>query len=71
VLALKQKVAAIKGYDVAGVKLIFSGKILKDEDTLATSAVKTKEDGGFIVVMASKPKVRARAPFPSRARLSR
>jgi len=33
--------------------------------------VKTKEDGGFIVVMASKPKVRARAPFPSRARLSR
>jgi len=39
------------------MKLIFSGKILKDEDTLTTAAVKTKAEGGFIVVMISAPKV--------------
>lgn len=64
VLTLKQKIAAAKGYDVGGLKLIFSGKILKDEDTVASGGIKTKSEGGFIVVMVSKAKPAA-APAPA------
>ncbi len=54
---VKVLVAAKFSCTTAALKLIFSGKILKDEDTLAASSVKTKADGGFIVVMISAPKV--------------
>ena len=50
-------VATKLGCATSALKLIFSGKILKDEDTLAASAVKTKAEGGFVVVMISAPKV--------------
>lgn len=40
-----------KGHDVAGQKLIHSGKILADETTMEGAGVK---EGNFIVVMTSK-----------------
>ena len=58
-LSFKEKLLAAKGYDPKLTKLIFSGKILGDDAaTLGDAGVKTKEDGGFIVVMVSKAKVR-------------
>jgi UV excision repair protein RAD23 len=57
VLALKNKIHSTKGdaFEAGLLKLIHTGKILKDEDTLASAGVK---DNGFVVCMVSKPKVR-------------
>lgn len=57
VLVLKQKIATLRDYDVAGMKLIYRGKVLKDEQNLTEAEVKPKTDGGFIVCMVSKAKV--------------
>ncbi|XXH04851.1 hypothetical protein Hte_011273 [Hypoxylon texense] len=51
--ALKTRVAEEKGWDPKLLKLIYSGKILKDEDTVATHKI---EEKGYIVCMVSKPK---------------
>lgn len=40
-----------KDYAADGVRVIFSGKVLKDEDTLGAHGFK---DGGFVVVMPGK-----------------
>ena len=46
------------------LKLIHSGKVLKDEQTLTEVGVKEKD---FLVVMVSKPKKAAPAPAPAAA----
>ncbi|CAF9912130.1 MAG: hypothetical protein GOMPHAMPRED_007564 [Gomphillus americanus] len=51
---LKAKIAAEKGWDASGQKLIYSGKILKDEETVESYKI---EEKGFIVCMVQKPKV--------------
>ncbi|KAI2785010.1 UV excision repair protein Rad23 [Daldinia loculata] len=50
---LKQRVAEEKGWDAKALKLIYSGKILKDEDTVAAHKI---EEKGYVVCMVSKPK---------------
>ncbi|KAI6092427.1 UV excision repair protein Rad23 [Hypoxylon rubiginosum] len=50
---LKSRVAEDKGWDPKLLKLIYSGKILKDEDTVAAHKI---EEKGYIVCMVSKPK---------------
>lgn len=53
VLKLKEKIEAAKGeaYFASGLKVIFSGKVLKDDDTLEAHNFK---EGGFVVVMPGK-----------------
>ncbi|KAI1661905.1 UV excision repair protein Rad23 [Daldinia decipiens] len=58
---LKQRVAEEKGWDAKALKLIYSGKILKDEDTVAAHKI---EEKGYVVCMVSKPKA---APAASAA----
>ncbi|KAI2612608.1 UV excision repair protein Rad23 [Hypoxylon fragiforme] len=53
VSTLKQRVAQEKGWDAKALKLIYSGKILKDEDTVAAHKI---EEKGYVVCMVSKPK---------------
>ncbi|KAF1997204.1 UV excision repair protein Rad23 [Amniculicola lignicola CBS 123094] len=50
---LKGKIQADKGWDVAQQKLIYSGKILQDANTVESYSI---EEKGFIVCMISKPK---------------
>ncbi|KAI1410139.1 UV excision repair protein Rad23 [Hypoxylon sp. FL1857] len=50
---LKQRVAEEKGWDAKALKLIYSGKILKDEETVAAHKI---EEKGYVVCMVSKPK---------------
>ncbi|KAI1463335.1 UV excision repair protein Rad23 [Daldinia caldariorum] len=50
---MKQRVAEEKGWDAKALKLIYSGKILKDEDTVAAHKI---EEKGYVVCMVSKPK---------------
>ncbi|PGH06467.1 UV excision repair protein Rad23 [Polytolypa hystricis UAMH7299] len=54
---VKEKIAQEKGWDVAQQKLIYSGKILQDANTIESYSI---EEKGFIVCMVSKPK-----PAPS------
>ncbi|KAK7908636.1 UV excision repair protein Rad23 [Apiospora marii] len=61
VSAVKQRIADEKGWDPKSQKLIYSGKILKDEDTVETYKI---EEKGFVVCMVNKPKVAA-APAAS------
>ncbi|KAI0180312.1 UV excision repair protein Rad23 [Hypoxylon sp. FL1284] len=49
---LKARVSEEKGWDPKLLKLIYSGKILKDEDTVETHKI---EEKGYIVCMVSKP----------------
>ena len=64
-LGFKQQIAQAKGYDVSAVKLICAGKVLTADDApIATAGLKSKAEGGFVVVMVSAPKVRRRAPAP-------
>ncbi|KAI1393921.1 UV excision repair protein Rad23 [Hypoxylon trugodes] len=51
--ALKQRVSEEKGWDPKALKLIYSGKILKDEETVASHKI---EEKGYVVCMVSKPK---------------
>ncbi|KDE06139.1 hypothetical protein MVLG_03554 [Microbotryum lychnidis-dioicae p1A1 Lamole] len=61
VLDLKIKIQAEQGFEVASQKIIFSGKILADDKTVADANFKEKD---FCVVMVSKPKA---APAPAAA----
>lgn len=53
---LKTKIHADKGWDVAQQKLIYSGKILQDANTIESYSI---EEKGFVVCMVSKPKATA------------
>lgn len=48
---VKEKISAEKGWEATQQKLIYSGKILKDADTIGSYNV---EEKGFIVCMVSK-----------------
>jgi len=56
---LKEKISSEKGWEPQTQKLIFSGKILQDENTIESYNI---EEKGFIVCMTTKPKVVASKP---------
>ncbi|KAI9166815.1 UV excision repair protein [Paramyrothecium foliicola] len=60
--AVKEKIAAEKGWDAKHQKLIYSGKILKDEETVASYNI---EEKGFVVCMVNKPKDKPAPPAPA------
>jgi UV excision repair protein RAD23 len=62
--AVKEKIAGEKGWDAKHQKLIYSGKILKDEETVASYNI---EEKGFVVCMVNKPKEKPAAPQPAAA----
>ncbi|KXJ94298.1 XPC-binding domain-domain-containing protein [Microdochium bolleyi] len=62
VSTIKQRISEEKGWDPKAQKLIYSGKILKDEDTLEKYNI---EEKGFVVCMVNKPKVAPAAPAAS------
>lgn len=51
---VKQRIADEKGWDASTQKLIYSGKILQDANTVESYKI---EEKGFIVCMTAKPKV--------------
>ena len=51
---VKQSIQASQGHPAENQKLIFSGKILADDKTVAEYEIKEKD---FLVVMVSKPKM--------------
>ncbi|KAK2592172.1 UV excision repair protein rad23 [Conoideocrella luteorostrata] len=51
--AVKEKISGEKGWDPKHQKLIYSGKILKDDETVASYNI---EEKGFVVCMVNKPK---------------
>ncbi|KAG6010421.1 hypothetical protein E4U43_008570 [Claviceps pusilla] len=51
--AVKEKISEEKGWDPKHQKLIYSGKILKDDETVAAYKI---EEKGFVVCMVNKPK---------------
>ena len=57
--AVKEKISKEKGWDAATQKLIYSGKILQDDNTIESYKI---EEKGFIVCMTSKPKPAKPAP---------
>ncbi|CAK3854258.1 UV excision repair Rad23 [Lecanosticta acicola] len=50
---VKEKISADKGWEPSTQKLIYSGKILQDDNTIESYKI---EEKGFIVCMTSKPK---------------
>jgi len=56
--AVKEKIKGEKGWEPSTQKLIYSGKILQDDNTIESYKI---EEKGFIVCMTSKPKA---APKP-------
>ncbi|KAK3836976.1 MAG: UV excision repair protein Rad23 [Linnemannia elongata] len=61
VLTIKEKVEQLQGHPVASQKLIFSGKILADENPVSQYNITEKD---FLVIMVTKPKA---APAPKAA----
>ncbi|CAK7567350.1 MAG: UV excision repair protein rad23 [Sporothrix epigloea] len=59
IAAVKQKIAEERGWEPKTQKLIYSGKILKDEETVQSYKI---EEKGFVVCVVNKPKVAAPAP---------
>jgi UV excision repair protein RAD23 len=57
--AVKEKISKEKGWEPSTQKLIYSGKILQDDNTIESYKI---EEKGFIVCMTSKPKA---APKPA------
>ncbi|KAK2074436.1 hypothetical protein P8C59_008643 [Phyllachora maydis] len=57
--ALKQKISDDRGWEPKLQKLIYSGKILKDEETVQSYGI---EEKGFVVCVVNKPKL---APAPA------
>ncbi|KAH8889348.1 UV excision repair protein Rad23 [Thozetella sp. PMI_491] len=55
---LKQKIADERGWEPKLQKLIYSGKILKDEDTVESYKI---EEKGFVVCVVNKPKAASAA----------
>ncbi|GAP87444.1 putative UV excision repair protein Rad23 [Rosellinia necatrix] len=53
VSTVKEKIHAEKGFDAKALKLIYSGKILKDEEKVETYKI---EEKGFVVCMVNKAK---------------
>ncbi|POR34059.1 UV excision repair protein rhp23, partial [Tolypocladium paradoxum] len=53
IFAVKEKISGEKGWDPKHQKLIYSGKILKDDETVASYNI---EEKGFVVCMVNKPK---------------
>ncbi|KAI5367706.1 Putative UV excision repair protein Rad23 [Septoria linicola] len=51
--SVKEKISTEKGWDTSTQKLIYSGKILQDDNTIESYKI---EEKGFIVCMTSKPK---------------
>jgi len=60
--ALKTKIQASQGHDVAAQKIIYSGKILPNDKTVQSLNIKDKD---FLVLMVSKPKPTPSAPTPA------
>lgn len=58
---LKQKISDTQGHSVESQKLIFSGKILTDDKTVASCEIKEKD---FLVLMVSKSKPTPAQPPP-------
>ncbi|OKL61673.1 hypothetical protein UA08_02775 [Talaromyces atroroseus] len=56
---VKEKIAQEKGWEASQQKLIYSGKILQDANTIESYNI---EEKGFIVCMVSKPKPAAGGP---------
>ncbi|EFR01318.1 nucleotide excision repair protein RAD23 [Nannizzia gypsea CBS 118893] len=56
ILDVKEKIATEKGWPASQQKLIYSGKILQDDNTVESYSI---EEKGFIVCMVSKPKAAA------------
>ncbi|KAK4232089.1 XPC-binding domain-containing protein [Podospora fimiseda] len=59
--SLKAKISEERGWDPKNLKLIYSGKILKDEDTVESYKI---EEKGFVVCVVNKPKA-VPAPAPA------
>lgn len=59
IAAVKQKISEERGWDPKHQKLIYSGKILKDEDTVESYKI---EEKGFVVCVVNKPKEPKPAP---------
>ncbi|KAJ8587238.1 UV excision repair protein Rad23 [Rhizopogon salebrosus TDB-379] len=64
---LKQKISNTQGHSVESQKLIFSGKVLSDDKTVASCEIKEKD---FLVLMVSRPKAAAAQPPPAAASTS-
>ncbi|KAG0707363.1 hypothetical protein DFH29DRAFT_897045 [Suillus ampliporus] len=64
---LKQKISNTQGHSVESQKLIFSGKILSDDKTVASFEIKEKD---FLVLMVSKSKPTPAQPPPAIASTS-
>jgi len=57
--ALKEKIKEEKGWEPSLQKLIYSGKILKDDETVGSYNI---EEKGYVVCMVNKPKAEKPAP---------
>ncbi|KAI9762336.1 MAG: hypothetical protein M4579_000485 [Chaenotheca gracillima] len=59
IAAVKEKISQEKGWETGNQKLIYSGKILQDQNTVESYNI---EEKGYIVCMVSKPKEPKPAP---------
>ncbi|WFD32043.1 UV excision repair protein rad23 [Malassezia sp. CBS 17886] len=61
--SVKKHIETAQGHAVENQKLIFAGKILTNDKTVAACDIKEKD---FLVVMVSKPKMQKPAPQPAK-----